>query len=200
MASAIARKTAKRIAVRQRLGHQPAVAAGAPNRGRPAPTPAMRDARSRASARAGRAIGPGTKASAIRPAPRGGGGAPGGAVVPVLRRGAPSARRCCRPSPARAAAARHRLVLVEQIGQHVAGDRRRGAGAAEAVLDHHRAGVARRADRREEDEQAVVAIAPGGAGAAALGADVADLRGAGLAGHLDVGEGQAAARRRCRCR
>ena len=38
----------------------------------------------------------------------------------------------------------HRLGLVEQIGEHVLGDRRRRAGAAQAVLDHHRAGVARR--------------------------------------------------------
>jgi hypothetical protein len=67
----------------------------------------------------------------------------------------------------------HRHVLVEQIGHHVLGDRRRGAGAAHAVLDHHRAGVDRVVGGREEDEQAVVAIFPRAALAALTGRDAA---------------------------
>src|SRR3546814_17963359 len=53
------------------------------------------------------------------------------------------------------------------------------------MLDHHRSGIARRVERREGDEKAVVAIFPGAALAAAL-AQADDLRGAGLARHLDI--------------
>ena len=84
---------------------------------------------------------------------------------------------------------------VEHIDHDVARDRRRGLRAGVAVLDHQRQRVDRRVIGRVGDEQRVRAELPGEvvglvAVLALLAGDVADLHGAGLAGHLHVGQRQ----------
>src|SRR5687768_8635443 len=83
-----------------------------------------------------------------------------GAGHGIYRGRAPSHPLVERAAPAglELAEALFRLRAVEQIGEHVLGHGRGGAGTAHAVLDDHRSGVARLVERREEDEQAVVAI------------------------------------------
>ena len=68
--------------------------------------------------------------------------------VPARRR-----RARCRPASAG--------LAPLGLAQHVARDRRRRVGAAAAVLDHDRAGIARLLDRGKGDEQRVVALGPG---------------------------------------
>jgi hypothetical protein len=96
---------------------------------------------------------------------------PAGRLRPPLARGAASARRACRPIAPRRGERGHRLGLSNRIGERVAASAPRPRAPA-AMLDDHRAGVARLVDRREADEQAVVAHPPGEAfvGAHAAGA------------------------------
>src|SRR3546814_16498034 len=105
-------------------------------------------------------------------------------TIPYTRFPYPALFRSAAPAGFEAFVCHHRLFAVKQERHHVARDRIGGARPA-AMLDHHRSGIARRVERREGDEKAVVAIFPGAALAAAL-AQADDLRGAGLARHLDI--------------
>jgi hypothetical protein len=67
------------------------------------------------------------------------------------------------------------------------------------MLDRHGAGIARLVERGEADEVAVVAPLPFHVLAVAV-LQAHDLRGAGLARHLDVGDGHARACPPCRAR
>src|SRR6185437_16080141 len=81
-----------------------------------------------------------------------------------------------------------RGIALHGLEQHVAADRAGGRAARHAVLDDHRAGIARIVDRPEADEQRVVAQVPGqrGLGDAHLAfvlCDALDRHGAGQAHH-----------------
>src|SRR6185437_3489926 len=90
-----------------------------------------------------------------------------------------------------------RRVAALHLAQHVAADRRRhrraAAAGGAAMLDHRGADIPRGVDRRERDEQRVIALLPWQVSVAphapiALGgADMPDLRGAGLAAHRHAG-------------